>query len=126
MRIYRLPTYIVIVLMTCMLSACAFGPNVIGRWQQVDGEDTLEFREDGTFTTVDNMGATAVGRYTLHADGTLYYAVTHTDIQKAELRPVDTFAIRIAGVRLRPFGNELVLSTEDSAQVEIYRRAEWF
>ena len=123
---YRLPTSIILVFITCLLSSCAFGPNVIGRWQQVDGEDTLEFHEDGTFTAVDNMGATVVGRYTLHADGTLYYAVTHSDMQKAQLRPVDTLAVRIAGVKLRPFGNELVISTEDSTQPEIYQRAEWF
>ena len=123
---YRWPTSMILVVVTCLLSSCAFGPNVIGRWQQVDGEDTLEFHEDGTFTAVDNMGATVVGRYTLHADGTLYYAATHSDIQKAELRPVDTFAVRIAGVKLRPFGNELLLSTEESTQVEVYQRAGWF
>ncbi len=124
--ISRLPTHMIMVLIICLLSACAFGPNVVGRWQQVDGEDTLEFREDGTFTAVDNMGATVVGRYTLHADGTLYYVVTQTDIQQAELRPVDTLTVRIAGVKLRPLSYELALSTEDSAQVEVYRRAGWF
>ncbi len=107
-----------------LLTSCAFRPDVLGRWQRVDGTDTLEFREDGTFTIVDNMGATVLGKYTLHADGTLYYAVTHTDVMRAELRPVKIFEVRIAGVQFRSFKHELTVATEDEAGGEVYRRAD--
>ncbi len=105
-----------------LLTACAIRPDVTGRWQQVDAEDTLEFRDDGTFTAVDQTGATVMGRYTLHADGTLYYSVTHTDILKAELTPVETIQIRIAGLKIRHFRNELKIKTEDGDTAEVYRR----
>jgi hypothetical protein len=107
-----------------LLTSCAYGPDVVGRWQRVDGPETLEFREDGTFTTVDNMKATAVGLYTLHADGTLYYAVTHTDILQAELRPVEIFEVRIAGVKFRPHRYELAVMTDAPAEAAIYRRVD--
>lgn len=105
-----------------LLASCASRPELVGRWQQVDGNDFLVFREDGTFTAVDNTGATAVGRYTLHADGTIYYTVTHTDVMQAELRPVETFEIRIAGVKFRQVDRELAVSREGAADVVVYRR----
>ncbi len=107
-----------------LLASCAITPDVTGRWQQVDAADTLEFREDGTFTAVDNTGATVEGRYTLHADGTLYYAITHSDVLKAELEPVETLEIRIAGLKFRQYRDELRITTEDGAAVEVYRRAD--
>ena len=107
-----------------LLASCAVTPDVTGRWQQVDAEDTLEFREDGTFTAIDREGATVEGRYTLHADGTLYYAITHSDILKAELEPVETLEIRIAGLRFRQYRDELRITAEDGEAVEVYRRAD--
>ena len=99
------------ILAVIVLVSCASPPNLIGRWQQVDGDDVLVFREDGSFTAVDNTGATAIGRYTLHADGTIYYIVTHTDVMQAELRPVERFEIRIAGVRFRQVDRELAVTS---------------
>ncbi len=121
---YGLPHTLVAILIIGLLASCAYGPDVTGRWQRVDGEDTLEFREDGTFTTRDNTGATVVGRYTLHADGTLYYTVTHTDVMRAELKSVEIVAVRIAGVQFRSFKRELAVATEDAAGVEVYRRVD--
>ncbi len=121
---YLLGRLLTLVLGVGLLASCAVTPDVTGRWQQVDAEDTLEFREDGTFTAVDRMGATVAGRYTLHADGTLYYAITHSDVLKAELEPVETLEIRIAGLKFRQSRDELRITAEDGAAVEVYRRAD--
>ncbi len=107
-----------------LLASCAIRPDVTGRWQQVEGEDTLEFREDGTFTAVDQAGATVVGRYTLHADGTLSYAITHTDVMKAELSPVEKVEIRIAGLKFRHLDHELKVTPQDGNGAEVYRRVQ--
>ena len=119
-----LPHRLMVIFIVCLLASCASTPDVTGRWQRVDGENLLEFREDGTFTTVDNTGATVVGRYTLHADGTLYYTVTHTDVMQADLKPVETFAVRIAGLKFRFHKHELAVSTEEADGVEVYRRVD--
>lgn len=124
MRKRSFPARAMLLVTFFLLASCAYGPDVVGRWQRVDGSDTLEFREDGTFTTVDNMGATVLGYYTLHADGTLYYAVTHSDILQAELRPVETFEVRIAGVKFRQYRHELAVLTDAQADAEVYRRAD--
>ena len=110
------------ILAVFVLVSCASHPDLVGHWRQVDGNDVLVFREDGTFTAVDNSGATVIGRYTLHADGTIYYTVTHTDVMQAELRPVETFEIRIAGVRFRQVDHELAVAREGAADVVVYRR----
>ena len=119
---YRFAIPLTLIIFVGLLASCAIRPDVTGRWQQVAGEDRLEFREDGTFTAVDRAGATVVGRYTLHADGTLYYSVTHTDVMKAELAPVETVEVRIAGLKFRQFKHELKISPEGGGDVEVYRR----
>ena len=110
------------ILAVFVLASCASHPDLVGRWQQVDGNDVLVFREDGTFTAVDNTGATVIGRYTLHADGTIYYIVTHTDVMQAELKTVETFEVRIAGVQFRQVDRELAVAREGAADVVVYRR----
>lgn len=123
MRVRLIALTVLAAAMLALASSCAYRPDVAGRWQRVDGPDTLEFREDGTFTTVDNMGANAMGRYTLHADGTLYYAVTHTDVMQARLVPVEDFEVRIAGVTFRSRNAAIEVMTDEGAAT-VYRRAD--
>ncbi len=112
------------ILTVFLVASCAFRPDVVGQWQQVDGADTLAFREDGTFTTVDNTGATAAGRYALHADGTLYYAVTHTDIMQTQPYPVEDLAVNIVGVQFHREKAEIAIMTGEAAAPKVYRRIE--
>lgn len=126
MRKRLLPTGLIAFFLLSLLASCALRPDVVGQWQRVDGESTLEFREDGTFAAVDNLGATVMGPYTLHADGTLYYAVTHTDIMQATLIPVEDFEVHIAGLKFRHFKVEIAVATDDGTEIEIYRRADKF
>lgn len=112
------------ILIVFLVASCAHRPDVVGQWQQIDGADTLSFGEDGTFTAVDNTGATTVGRYTLHADGTLYYAVTHTDVMQMHLRPVEDLAVNIVGVQFHRHKAEITIMTGEAAPPEAYRRIE--
>jgi hypothetical protein len=121
---YPLALPLTLVFCVGLLASCAITPEVTGRWQQVDAADTLEFREDGTFTAVDPAGATVAGRYTLHADGTLYYTITHSDVLKAELEPVETLEIRIAGLKFRQFRHELKITPAEGEAVRVYRRVD--
>ncbi|MBL0714557.1 MAG: hypothetical protein JJV98_12740 [Desulfosarcina sp.] len=114
--------FILVLIAILMLAACASNSTLIGKWQRVADPDTLEFRVDGTFAVVDNMGATATGQYTRHADGTLYYAVTHTNIMRAGMRPVETLEVRTARVTVRRNELELTFRSADQPAVETYRR----
>ena len=124
MAINRLAVQILVVSIVGLLVSCAIRPDVTGRWQRVDREDTLEFREDGTFTAVDDSGAAVEGRYTFHADGTLYYTVTHTSVLQAQLEPVETLEVHIAGLKFQPSRNELEIATEGGGEVEVYRQVD--
>lgn len=123
MRKKMIPAGLMVLVIVSQMVSCAYHPDVVGRWQQVDGGDTLEFREDGTFAAVDNKGGTVAGQYTLHADGTLYYATTHTAVMPAVLKPVKDLEVNIAGVKVCHLKAELALSRGDSDEVEVYRRA---
>lgn len=115
---------LITILIVFLFASCAFQPDVVGQWQRVDGTDKLAFGEDGTFTTIDNTGATAAGRYTLHADGTLYYAVTHTDVMQAQRNPVEDLSVNIVGVQF--YQNiektEITIVTGEAAAPKVYRR----
>lgn len=115
---------LMMILTVALVVSCASRSDVVGQWQRVDGEDQLVFGADGTFTTVDNTGASAAGLYTLHADGTLYYAVTHTDIMQTQRSPVDELAISIAGVQFHREKPEISIMTGDGAAPKVYRRIE--
>ena len=124
MQIRTVPAVFMTILIVSLSVSCASQPDVVGQWQRVDGDDRLSFREDGTFMTVDGMGATAAGRYTLHADGTLYYAVTHTDVMQMQSRPVDDLTVDIVGVQFHRDKPEITFITAEGAVPKVYRRIE--
>jgi hypothetical protein len=115
---------LVAILMISLLVSCASRPDVVGQWQRVDGDDKLTFSKDGTFKAVDSMGAAAAGRYALHADGTLYWAITHTDVMQPQIKPVEDLKVNIVGVHFHRDRPEITIITDEAATVKIYRRIE--
>lgn len=112
------------IVMIFLLASCASQPDVVGQWQRVDGDDQLAFSKDGTFQAVDRMGAAAAGRYALHADGTLYFAVTHTDVMQPQVNPVEDLKVNIVGVHFHRDRPEITIITDEAAAPKVYRRIE--
>ncbi len=114
--------WMAILILTSLLTACASGNSVVGRWQQAEGPNRLEFKPDGTFALSDNTGIAAIGSYVQHADDTLYYAVTRTNAQGTGLQPVKTLEVKTARVIAGWYGLELTYLRNERPVVETYRR----
>ncbi len=111
-----------ILILFFLLMACASDNSVVGRWQQAEGAQRLEFKPDGTFVLSDETGVTAMGPYTQHADDTLYYAVTRASAQGAGLQPVKTLAVKTARVVTVWDVLELTYLRNQRPVLETYRR----
>ena len=117
------PGWLGVMILTALLTACASGNSVVGRWQQTEGPNRLEFKTDGTFALSDETGVAAIGPYTQHADDTLYYAVTRTNAQGAGLQPVKTLEVKTARVVTRWNVLELTYLRNERPVIETYRRS---
>lgn len=84
---------------------------IVGRWREVGRDATLDMRQDGTFTAVDNEGLAVAGRYVLTTPCSLQFEV-QLDGTTQYLVPLD-FSVR---------GDELTLTAPDAQGVERYRR----
>ncbi len=123
MRKYPEPLcWLVLLVLILLLTACASNNSVVGRWQQAEGPNQLEFKPDGTFALSDETGVTAIGPYTQHADDTLYYAVTRTNAQGDGLQPVKTLEVKTARAVTRWNTLELTYLRNERPVVETYRR----
>jgi len=58
---------------------CAYSPNITGKWQEPGKTSLIEFRQDGTFTAVDDMGMTVSGNYTLQTEGKIRFEIKYPD-----------------------------------------------
>ena len=119
--------WLAILIITSLLTACVSGNSVVGRWQQAEGPNRLEFKPDGTFALSDETGLAAIGPYTQHADNTLYYAVTRTNARGDGLQPVKTLEVKTARVVTRWHKLELTYLRNERPVIETYRRSSrWF
>ena len=74
----------IVIILLFFLVSCAHSPDIIGHWQEPGTTSSLEFRHDGTFTAIDDMGMAVKGRYILQEDGTIRLEIKHQD-SSAEL-----------------------------------------
>ena len=116
--------WLAVLILTSLLTACAWDNSVVGRWQQAEGPNQLEFNPNGTFAVSDDSGITAIGSYTQHADDTLYYAVTRTSAEGTGLQPVKTLEVKTARAVTRWNVLELTYLRNQRPVVETYRRAD--
>ena len=58
--------WLALLILTSLLTACASASSVVGRWQQAEGPNRLEFKPDGTFALSDNTRIAAIGSYAQH------------------------------------------------------------
>ncbi len=105
-----------------VLFSCASNPNVSGKWINTENKGTIEFRGDGTFSGVDNMGAAFKGNYTVN-NGNIELEVTHTDIMRETMQP--EISSEIVKARISVKENELQLFISDqkgNLEIEKYQR----
>jgi hypothetical protein len=98
---------------TTFLVSCLHSNNIIGKWQETRGRAIFEFREDHTFSTVDNMGMQVGGKYNLDGQGNIRFEIQHEEPHIEIIDAKVTFA-----------EDELIFQFIDSSEVEKYRRIE--
>ena len=69
-----------------LLASCTSAPNIVGKWKAIG---TLGFHKDGSFETVDNMEAFSKGSYVLGKNGDVKIVLTHSDIMRKNIQPLD-------------------------------------
>lgn len=100
-----------LLLTAIVCSSCTFGTDITGRWQEVGAQATLVFREDGTFSAVDNQGMQVGGVYRVEGDGKIRFDIRHAD-----------GSIETVYGKVDRQGDGLSLTADDGGEVERYRR----
>jgi hypothetical protein len=90
---------------------CVQRPDLTGKWQEVGKKSTIEFRADGTFRTVDDIGMAASGKYALQGNGRIRFEIVREGSSPEILE--GRFTLR---------GGELTLSYTHPGETEIYGR----
>ena len=103
-----------------LLTSCTSAPNVVGRWKAIGESGILEFHKDGSFEVVDNMGTISKGNYVLDKNGNVKIVLTHSDIMRKNIQPVDV--PEIVNGKLSVRGDELTFTSHDDKEVLRYKR----
>jgi hypothetical protein len=93
------------------IASCQQSPNLTGKWQEAGKTATLEFRDDHTFSAVDNMGMAVSGTYSLDNNGNIRFEIKHNEPSPE---------IIIVKVTVRD--DELTVIYGYAGEVENYRR----
>lgn len=120
---YTFYFFIVSVFLFCFLFSCAPKSEVLGRWLEVEDKARIEFRRDGTFAGVDNMGAKFKGNY-ISSNGNIRLTVTHSDILSDKMNAVIPPEIVNAKISVNGDVLELMIISDQEGKTEIerYRR----
>lgn len=108
MKIYHL---CISAILFILFISCVHYQKEIGTWREIGETSTLEFMEDGSFRTVDNMGMIASGKYTLDDNGNVTFKIIHEGIS------IETITARITIQ-----GYQMTIKFPDTGEVEIYRK----
>ena len=96
-----------------ILVSCLHSPDITGEWQETRGRAIFEFREDHTFSTVDNMGMKVGGKYNLDGQGNIRFEIQHKEPN-----------IEIIDAKVAFAEDELIFKFSDTDEIERYRRVE--
>ena len=94
------------------LVSCAHPPDMTGMWYEPGKKSSLEFRPDGTFTAVDDMGMTVGGNYTLQEKGKIRFEIKHPDL-----------SVEIITGTLVVQDDELILTSDKDKEVLRYKKS---
>jgi hypothetical protein len=96
-----------------ILVSCLHSNSITGKWQETRGRAIFEFREDHTFSTVDNMGMQVGGKFNLDGQGNIRFEIQHEESNIEIIDAKVTFA-----------EDELIFKFGDTGEVERYRKVE--
>ncbi|VAX09722.1 hypothetical protein MNBD_GAMMA26-1178 [hydrothermal vent metagenome] len=105
-----------------LLASCTSAPNIVEKWEAIGEPGTLEFHKDGSFEIVDNMGAVSKGNYVLGKNGDVKIVLTHSDIMRKNIQPVDV--PEIVNGKLSVRGDELTFTSLDGKEVLQYKASQ--
>ena len=100
-----------VIILVVFLISCAHKPNITGKWQEIGKTSSIEFRQDGTFTALDDMGMTVRGNYTLQTKGKIRLEIQHPD---------SSVEILLGSIAVQ--GDKLILTPENDKEVLKYRK----
>jgi hypothetical protein len=103
--------YLLVIFTFFLIISCANTPDVVGKWREVGKTATLVFWKDGTFKAVDNQGMAVSGKYTLHENGKVRFAIDRQG-----------FFPEVAVGEISMEGGELTLISGDGSEVDSYKR----
>jgi hypothetical protein len=103
--------FLLSVFLITMLGSCTQKQDLAGKWQEVGKKSTIEFRIDGTFNAIDDMGMAVSGKYTLRKNGSIRFEIA----QKSGTPEIIYGTINASG-------DELTFSDDDDKKVERYKR----
>jgi len=63
-RLKNLMNYLIVVLILFMLVSCSLETSIVGKWNEIDGNETMEFFKDGT-VSVNSGYVNTSGSYSL-------------------------------------------------------------
>ena len=92
----------------------------MGLWRST-GKGTVEFKKDGSFVILDNMGAIVEGTYA-RSDGDISLQITDTNIMRKKMEPLTTPEVLSAKMVID--GDQLSLThiSGNTEEVENYTR----
>jgi hypothetical protein len=77
-----------------VLSSCAAQPRIVGCWHSSDETGTIQFRENGEVTIVDNMSATVAGYYGIEDNDWVKFELIASDILRDSVKPIQKTVVR--------------------------------
>ena len=104
-------TDLLVALSIVFLLSCAQSPDILGKWRESGKSSSLEFRQDGTFRAVDDMGMAVVGTYALKTNGRIRFEIKHQDASTETI--TGTLAVR---------ENELILTLDGNKEAMRHKR----
>jgi len=114
---------LMVIVVAFSLTACTT-TNIVGKWQSIHDSGTLEFKSDGRFVIVDNMGATSKGNYKITEKNNLTLELTHTNIMKESIQPVNNPEVVKAQFAIIKNELQITRSSKEKSNIEIYRRTD--
>jgi len=100
-------------LLLVFLLSCVQNPNISGKWQEPGKTSSIEFRQNGTFVAIDDMGMTVNGNYTFLDEGKIRLEIND---------PNSYIEIIIGSIEVQ--GDKLKLSQDGGKGVLLYQRIE--
>ena len=120
MRTTKFIGLILFVLVALAFFSCAPKSNVVGKWANIKDRGTIEFREDGTFGGVDNMGATFTGNYMIDNDN-IRLEITHSNIMREAIQPESSPQVINAKISVNEKEIQFMFQGERGGEIEIER-----